>query len=163
MSAVDELLANNEAYAAAFDSGSLPPAPARRMAIVTCMDARVDIYRALGLRPGDAHVIRNAGGIVTDDVLRSLLLSQQLLGTEEIVVVQHTLCGLLGLRDDELAAQIEAETGERPPFALGGFEDLDASVRASIARLEGSALLQRRDRVRGFVLDVETGRLREAG
>ena len=161
MSAIDDLLRSNERYAESFDQAGLPAPPARRLAVVACMDARLDVYRILGLEPGEAHVIRNAGGVVTQDVLRSLLLSQRLLGSREIVLVQHTGCGLLMLREDEVKAEIEADTGRRPPFALEAFDDLTASVRRSIARLRDDPFLPHTDRIRGFVYDVETGRLEE--
>ena len=131
------------------------------LAIVTCMDARLDVFSALGLRAGDAHVLRNAGGVVTDDVIRSLILSQRLLGTEEILLIHHTNCGMVTFRDDELKAQIYAETGVRPPFALEAFPDLDDDVRQSIARIQASPFLPKKDAVRGFVYEVETGKLRE--
>lgn len=161
MTAIDDLLRNNEAYARDYDRVGLPPPPSRRLAVVACMDARLDVYRILGLEPGEAHVIRNAGGVVTEDVLRSLLLSQRLLGSREIALVQHTGCGLLMLREDEVKAEIEADTGRRPPFALEAFDDLTASVQRSIARLRDDPFLPHTDRVRGFVYDVDTGRLEE--
>jgi carbonic anhydrase len=138
------------------------PAPPRLgVAIVTCMDARIDPVRLFKLEPGDAHVLRNAGGVVTDDVIRSLLLSQRFLGTRAVMVVHHTRCGVLGLAEDTVKAQIQAEVGMRPPFALEGFDDLDADVRQSMARVRHSPYLPHRDAVRGFVLDVDDGRLRE--
>jgi carbonic anhydrase len=138
------------------------PAPPRLgVAIVTCMDARIDPVRLFKLEPGDAHVLRNAGGVVTDDVIRSLLLSQRFLGTRAVMVVHHTRCGVLGLSEDTVKAQIQAEVGMRPPFALEGFDDLDADVRQSMARVRHSPYLPHRDAVRGFVLDVDDGRLRE--
>ncbi len=161
MTAIDDLLRKNQAYAREFDRAGLPAPPSRRLAVVACMDARLDVYRILGLEPGEAHVIRNAGGVVTEDVVRSLLISQRLLDTHEIVLVQHTGCGLLTLREDEVKAGIEAETGRRPAFDLEAFDDLTASVRQSIARLRADPFLPHTDRVRGFVYDVETGRLEE--
>ncbi|MGH7544181.1 MAG: beta-class carbonic anhydrase [Gemmatimonadota bacterium] len=161
MTATDDLLRNNAAYAGKFDRGALPAAPSRRVAVVACMDARLDVYRLLGLEPGEAHVIRNAGGVVTEDVVRSLLISQRFLGTREIALVHHTDCGMLTLRDDEVQAQIEADIGLRPPFALEAFDELDGSVRRSIARIRASAFIPHTNRVRGFVYDVETGRLDE--
>jgi carbonic anhydrase len=161
MAATDELLANNERYAADFDKGDLPLPPARRIAVVACMDARLDPARVLGLEEGDAHVIRNAGGVVTDDTIRSLTISQRLLGTEEIVLVHHTDCGMLTFTDDEVKAQIAEDTGIRPPFALEAFPDVEDDVRHSIARIEASPFVPRKDRVRGFVYEVETGKLRE--
>ena len=163
MSVADELLRNNEGYAAAFDKGGLPGPPGKHVAVVVCMDARLNPYGILGLREGDAHVIRNAGGVVTDDVIRSLTISQRLLGTREIVVIYHTDCGMLTFTDDEVKAQIQADVGIRPPFALEAFRDLDDDVRRSIARIKASPFLPHREAVRGFVFDVKTGRLREVG
>src|ERR1700735_4942313 len=161
MSNTDDLLANNESYAESFDKADLPLPPARKTAVVACMDARLNVYGALGLTEGDAHVIRNAGGVVTDDVIRSLTISQRLLGTNEIILIHHTDCGMLTFHDDEVKAQIEADTGIRPPFALEAFPDLDADVRQSIARSKASPYIPHKDSVRGFVYEVETGRLRE--
>ena len=162
MSATDDLLSNNLSYAESFDSaGGVKAPPALHVAVLACMDARLDIFRILGLQPGDAHVIRNAGGAVTEDAIRSLLLSQRLLGTEEIVLVHHTDCGMLSFTDDELKTQIEAETGVRPPFALEAFTDLETDVRQSIERLRSSPFLPHTDRIRGFVYDVRTGLLDE--
>ena len=151
----------NADYAHSFDKGHLPAPPARKAAVVACMDARMDTARLLGLEEGDAHVIRNAGGVVTDDVLRSLLISQRLLGTREIVVVQHTGCGMLTFRDDDVKDAVEADTGLRPPFALEAFADLDRNVRQSIRRIEACPFVPHKDSIRGFVYDVATGRLRE--
>src|SRR5918911_2432769 len=161
MSVTDELLANNDASAAAFTAGELPMPPGRPIAVVACMDARLNVYGALGLREGDAHVIRNAGGVVTTDVIRSLTISQRLLGTREILLIHHTDCGMLTFTDDQVKSAIEAETGLRPPFALEAFSDLDADVRQSIRRIQASPFVPHKDSVRGFVLDVKTGRLRE--
>jgi carbonic anhydrase len=163
MSATDELLANNAAYAAAFATGGpgLPSPPAKQVAVLACMDARLDPARVLGLEPGDANVIRNAGGVVTDDAIRSLVLSQRLLGTREIVLIHHTGCGMLTFHDDDVKAAIEADTGIRPPFALEAFPDLDADVRQSIARIKASPFIPETGSVRGFVYEIETGRLRE--
>jgi carbonic anhydrase len=161
VSAADDLLRNNEAYAEGFSHGDLAKEPAKRVAVVACMDARLHVSRVLGLEPGDAHVIRNAGGVVTDDTIRSLAVSQRLLGTEEIVVVRHTDCGMLGLDDADLRARIEKETGVRPEWTAESFDDLDDGLRDSIARIKASPFIASRDRVRGFVYDVETGRLRE--
>jgi carbonic anhydrase len=161
MSSTDELLAHNEAYAASFDKADLPLPPARKLAVVACMDARLNVYGALGLQEGDAHVIRNAGGVVTDDTIRSLAISQRLLGTEEIVLIHHTGCGMLTFTDDEFRQSIEQETGVKPQWAAEAFADLDADVRQSIARIEASPFIPRKDAVRGFVYEVETGRLRE--
>ncbi|MBV9417544.1 MAG: carbonic anhydrase [Solirubrobacterales bacterium] len=161
MSSTDELLANNEAYAASFNKADLPLPPAKKVAIVACMDARVNVYGALGLAEGDAHVIRNAGGVVTDDEIRSLAISQRLLGTEEIILIHHTDCGMLTFSDDEFKRSIEQETGIKPQWAAESFTDLDADVRQSIARIKSSPFIPRKDAVRGFVYEVETGRLRE--
>jgi len=161
MTATDELLANNAAYAASFDNGGLPAAPASKVAVVACMDARLNVYGALGLREGDAHVIRNAGGVVTDDAIRSLAISQRLLGTEEIILIHHTGCGMLSFTDDEFRSSIEQDTGIKPEWAAEAFSDLEADVRQSIARIQASPFIPRKDSVRGFVYDVETGELRE--
>lgn len=159
MSTTDDLLASNADYAAAFDKGDLPMPPARQAAIVACMDARLNVYGMLGLSEGDAHVIRNAGGVVTDDVVRSLAISQRLLGTREIVLIHHTDCGMLTFHDDELKAAIEQDTGIRPPFALEAFHDPYEDVRQSLRRVEASPFIPHRDAVRGFVFDVTSGRL----
>ena len=161
MTVTDELLANNEAYATGFAKGDLPLPPGRKVAVLACMDARLDPARVLGLEEGDAHVIRNAGGVVSEDALRSLVISQRLLGTEEIILIHHTDCGMLTFDDTEVKAAIEADTGLRPSFALEAFPDLEADVRQSIARIETSPFVPRKDKVRGFVYDVETGRLDE--
>jgi carbonic anhydrase len=163
MSATDELLQNNDRFVATFEHGELEAQPVRPVVLVTCMDARIDPALALGLVPGDAHVLRNAGGLVTDDVVRSLAISQHALGTREVMVVQHTNCGMHGLDENALALRIEAAAGT-PPNAnvrFGAFTDLETSVRASVARLRASSLLLHRDRIRGFVYEVETGRVRE--
>lgn len=154
-------LAGNARYAEGFNKGRLPAAPRGKAAVVACMDARMDVGRLLGLAEGDAHVIRNAGGVVTDDVLRSLVISQRLLGTEEIILIHHTDCGMLKFRDDELKSAIEAETGIRPPFALEAFADLEADVRQSIRRIQACPFIPVRGQVYGFVYEVENGRLRE--
>ncbi len=161
MSATDDLLANNEAFAASFEKDELAGAPARKLAVVACMDARMNIYAMLGLREGDAHVIRNAGGVVTDDAIRSLAISQRLLGTEEIVLIHHTGCGMLSFTDDSFRSEIERDTGIKPAWAAEAFTDLEGDVRQSIARIKASPFLPHRDAVRGFVYEVETGRLRE--
>jgi carbonic anhydrase len=161
MSATDELLTNNEAYAASFDKADLPLPPAKKLAVVACMDARLNVYGLLGLRDGDAHVIRNAGGVVTDDEIRSLAISQRLLGTEEIVLIHHTDCGMLTFTDDQFRGAIEEETGIKPEWAAEAFTDLDADVRQSIARIKASPFIPRKESVRGFVYDVHTGALRE--
>jgi carbonic anhydrase len=161
MSRTDELLKNNEAYAQRFDKSDLPLPPAKKVAVVACMDARIVPSRILGLEEGDAHVIRNAGGVVTDDEIRSLAISQRLLGTEEIVLVHHTDCGMLTFNDDEFARQLEQDTGQRPDWAAESFTDVEEDVRESIARIKASPFIPRKDNVRGFVYEVETGRLRE--
>jgi carbonic anhydrase len=163
MSAIDDILDDNLVRASHHDpgTGSLDHRPARHLAVVGCMDGRLDLPGILGLRPGDAHVIRNAGGVATDDVIRSLVVSQRLLDTREVMLIHHTDCGMLTFRDDELKAQIEQETGVRPPFALEAFTDLDADVRQSVARIRLSPYLPHRDEVRGFVFDLRSGRLRE--
>jgi carbonic anhydrase len=161
MSAADELLRNNRGYAREFAHSGLPAPPSRKLAVVACMDARVDVYRLLGLGPGEAHVIRNAGGVVTDDVIRSLLISQRLLGTGEIMLIQHTECGMLTFEDDAVKRQIEADTGIRPPFALEAFDNLDGNVRQSLQRIKANPFIVHKDLLRGFVYDVSSGRLRE--
>ena len=161
MSVTDELLSSNEDYAATFDHGDLAMPPARRVAVLACMDARLDPAKALGLSEGDAHVIRNAGGAVTEDAIRSLAISQRLLGTREIVLIHHTDCGMLTFNDDAFRHQIEEETGIRPSWAAEAFSDLDADLRQSMHRIKSSPFLPHTDSVRGFVYDVTTGRLRE--
>jgi carbonic anhydrase len=163
MSAADELLSNNESYAASFDKGDLAAPPARKVAVVACMDARLNVYAMLGLREGEAHVIRNAGGVVTDDAIRSLAISQRLLGTNEILLIHHTGCGMLSFSDDDFRAQIERDTGVKPPWAAEAFADLESDVRQSIARIHASPFIPHKESVRGFVYEVETGRLREVG
>ena len=157
---IDELLSRNKKYAANFP-GPVPLPPALRLAIVACMDSRLDVHGALGLAIGDAHVIRNGGGVVTDDVIRSLVISQRLLGTREIVLIHHTDCGMVKFTDDELKSAIEQDTGIRPPWATEAFTDLDSDVRQSIARLKASPFVPHKDAIRGLVFDVETGLLRE--
>ncbi len=161
MSAIDELLSNNESYAGTFDKGDLPIPPARGVAVVTCMDARLSPFAMLGLEEGDAHIIRNAGGVITDDEIRSLVISQRLLGTQEIMLIQHTDCGMLTFSDDEVKQQIQDDVGIKPHFALESFSDLDENVHQSIARIKASPFIPHKDSTRGFVYDVETGRLRE--
>ena len=161
MSVTDELLKNAEAYAASFDKGNLPLPPARRIAIVACMDARLNPYGLLGLQEGDAHVIRNAGGVVTDDEIRSLSISQRLLGTEEIVLIHHTDCGMLTFTDDEFKRSVQDEVGIKPEWAAEAFPDVDEDVRQSLARIRASPFIPKQDSVRGFVYQVEDGRLRE--
>jgi carbonic anhydrase len=160
MSVTDEYLANNEAYAAAF-SGPLPLPPSKHVAVVACMDARLNVYAILGLADGEAHVIRNAGGVVTDDEIRSLAISQRLLGTREIILIHHTDCGMLTFTDDAFKGQIQQETGIKPPWAAEAFGDLDEDVRQSIRRIRSSPFIPHTDAVRGFVFDVATGRLIE--
>ena len=160
-SSTDHFLANNARYAETFDKDDLPAPPAKRAAIVACMDARIDTGRLLGLEEGDAHVIRNAGGVVTEDVLRSLVISQRLLGTEEIILIHHTDCGMVTFTDDAVKSQIEADTGIRPSFALEAFPDAEEDVRQSIRRIQASPFIPVKDRIRGFVYDVKTGRLNE--
>jgi carbonic anhydrase len=160
MSGADDLLRNNERYAESFDKADLPPAPARGVAVVACMDARLDVHKILGLEEGEAHVIRNAGGVVTDDVIRSLLISQRLLGTREIVLIHHTDCGMVTFRDDDLKETIQREVGLKPPFSLESFPDLEEDVRQSMRRIHASPFIPHKN-VRGFVYEVETGRLRE--
>jgi carbonic anhydrase len=161
MSVTDELVQNAERYAEQFDKGSLPMPPGKQVAVVACMDARLNPYGVLGLQEGDAHVIRNAGGVVTDDVIRSLTISQRLLGTREIILIHHTDCGMLTFNDDGVKAQILADTGIRPPFALEAFPNLDEDVRQSIARIQASPFVPLKDAIRGFVYEVEKGTLRE--
>jgi carbonic anhydrase len=161
MSATDQALRNNEAYAKGFDKGQLPLPPAKKLAVVACMDARLHVSKILGLNEGDAHVFRNAGGAVTDDAIRSLAISQRLLGTEEVILIHHTDCGMLTFSDDAVKAQIQKDTGIRPPFALEAFSNLEDDVRQSIARIKASPFIPKKDRVRGFVYDVTTGRLNE--
>ena len=160
MSVTDTLLENNKAYAEAFQ-GPLPLPPSKHVAVVACMDARLDVYRILGLAEGEAHVIRNAGGVITDDEIRSLTISQRLLGTEEIVLIHHTDCGMLTFTDDGFKAQIQADTGIKPEWAAEAFSDLHEDVRQSIARITASPFIPVKDSVRGFVFDVATGRLEE--
>jgi len=161
VSATDDLLQNAESYAASFDKGDLPMPPGRRIAVLACMDARLNPYGLLGLQEGDAHVIRNAGGVVTDDEIRSLAISQRLLGTEEIMLIHHTDCGMLTFTDDAFKSDIEAETGIKPSWAAESFSDIDADVRQSLARIQASPFIPKKDSVRGFVYEVETGKLRE--
>ncbi len=161
MSATDELLQNAEAYAEGFDKADLPMPPGRKVAIVACMDARLNPYALLGLQEGDAHIIRNAGGVITDDEIRSLAISQRLLGTEEIVLIHHTDCGMLTFTDDEFRSSIVDDTGIKPAWAAEAFSDLDENLRQSLRRVTDSPFIPEKDTVRGFVYDVETGRLRE--
>jgi carbonic anhydrase len=161
VSVTDELLKNAEQYAATFDKGDLPLPPAKHVAVLACMDARLNPYGLLGLKEGDAHVIRNAGGVVTDDEIRSLAISQRLLGTEEIILIHHTDCGMLTFSDDDFRRQVQEETGIKPQWSCETFSDLEVDVRQSIARIKASPFIPKKDQVRGFVYDVETGRLDE--
>jgi carbonic anhydrase len=163
VSATDELLGNNETYAASFDKGELPMPPGKKVAVIACMDARLDPAGALGLHEGDAHVIRNAGGVVSEDAVRSLAISQRLLGTEEIVLIHHTDCGMLTFTDDEFKRSIQDEVGIKPEWAAESFRDLDEDVTQSIARIKASPFIPHKEHVRGFVYDVATGKLREVG
>jgi carbonic anhydrase len=161
MSVTDELLENARRYAADFDKGDLPLPPGRGIAIVACMDARLNPYGLLGLSEGDAHVIRNAGGVITADEIRSLAISQRLLGTREIVLIHHTDCGMLTFTDDEFRAQVLADTGIKPEWAAEAFSDLDTDVRQSIERIKASPFIPDKSSVRGFVYDVKSGKLNE--
>src|SRR5262245_49888890 len=161
MATIDQLVENAQAYAERFDNGQLPLPPAKRVAIVACMDARLNPYGLLGLHEGDAHVIRNAGGVITDDEIRSLAISQRLLGTEEIMLIHHTDCGMLTFGDDDFRRSVQEDTGIKPEWAAEAFGDLDEDVRQSIARIKASPFIPRKDQVRGFVYDVGTGQLRE--
>ncbi len=161
MSTIDALLDNNRRFAQTFDHGPLPRTPAKRLAIVTCMDARLDPYRILGLEPGDAHVIRNAGGVISDEEIRSLAISQHLLGTAEVMVIHHTDCGMLGLDGGAFADQLETETGQRAPWEARSFWDLEQDVRDSLERIRRSPFVPRTEGARGFVYEIESGRLRE--
>ena len=161
MSAIDDVLQRNAKHAEGFPGAAMPASPAMGLAVVACMDARLDIHALLGLAAGDAHIIRNAGGVVTDDVIRSLAISQRLLGTREIMLIHHTDCGMLTFRDDDMKDAIEAETGLRPAFAMEAFRDLEGDVRQSIARIQATPFLLHKDQVRGFVYDCASGRLRE--
>jgi carbonic anhydrase len=163
VSETDKLLENARAYAESFRGSNLPAAPSKRVAVLACMDARLIPTRVLGLDEGEAHVLRNAGGVVTDDAIRSLALSQHLLGTEEIVLLHHTECGMLTVTDEEFAARMEEDAGERPPWSAEAFSDLEQDVRDSIARLKASPFIPNKDSIRGFVYDVRTGELREVG
>ena len=161
MSVTDDLIANNATYAAAFDKGELPLPPAKKVAVLACMDARLNVYGILGLKEGESHVIRNAGGVVTDDEIRSLAISQRLLGTTEIILIHHTDCGMLTFTDDEFKKGIQDEVGIKPQWAVESFTDLDDDVRQSIARIKASPYVPVKDSIRGFVFDVATGKLNE--
>jgi carbonic anhydrase len=160
MSVTDELLANNARYAESF-TGPLPLPPAKHVAVVACMDARINVYGVLGLNEGEAHVIRNAGGVVTEDEIRSLAISQRLLGTKEIILIHHTDCGMLTFTDDGFKKTIQEDVGVKPPWATEAFDDLDEDVRQSIARIRNSPFVPVKDSIRGFVFDVATGKLNE--
>lgn len=161
MTVTEELLQNNMDYTESFDKAGLPLPPGKNVAVVACMDARLNVYGMLGLEEGEAHVIRNAGGVVTDDVIRSLTISQRLLSTREIILIHHTDCGMLSFSDDEVKQQIQEDVGIKPGFAMEAFSDLEADVRQSIRRIQASPFVPHKDNVRGFVYEVETGRLRE--
>jgi carbonic anhydrase len=161
MSVTDELLEHAQSYAAAFDKGDLPMPPGKPIAVVACMDARLNPYGLLGLSEGDAHVIRNAGGVITADEIRSLSISQRLLGTQEIMLIHHTDCGMLTFTDDDFRAQVLADTGVKPEWAAEAFDDLEQDVRQSIARIKASPFIPHKDSVRGFIYDVGSGAVRE--
>ncbi len=161
VSVTDELLANNDAYAASYAHGDLRSPPRKRVAVLTCMDARIDPHRMLGLAEGDAHVIRNAGGVANDDALRSLVVSQRKLGTREVIVILHTDCGMRTFAEDAFAEELEAETGVRPGWQTTSFNEIEADVRRAVARVRSSPFLPHRDAVRGFLYEIETGRMRE--
>jgi carbonic anhydrase len=161
MDTIDELLANNRAFAASLPARHLDVHPSRRLAVVTCMDSRLDVFAALGLRDGEAHVLRNAGGVITDDVIRSLAVSQRRLGTLEVMLIHHTDCGMQSLTDDGFRAELQRETGVAPAFAIESFADVEADVRQSILRVRRSPFLLHSGLVRGFVYDVDTHALRE--
>src|ERR1700709_1565253 len=158
MTVTDTLVSNSEDYAADFDKGDLPLPPAKRVAVLACMDARLNPYGLLGLSEGEAHVIRNAGGVVSEDAIRSLAISQRLLGTTEIVLIHHTGCGMLTFSDDDFRGQIQEETGIKPEWAAEAFSDLDTDVRQSVARIKASPFIPNKDSIRGFVYEVETGK-----
>jgi len=160
MTAIDDYLASNARYADSF-SGPLPMPPSAHLAIVACMDARLNVYALLGLGDGQAHVIRNAGGVVTDDAIRSLAISQRLLGTREIMLIHHTDCGMLTFTDDAFKRSIQDETGVKPSWSAEAFPDLAEDVRQSIARIKASPFVPHKDTIRGFVFDVATGKLHE--
>ena len=163
MSVTDELVRNNQTYAGSFKKGDLPLPPAKHVAVLACMDARLDVHKILGLQEGDAHIIRNAGGAATDDAIRSLAISQRLLGTKEIILIHHTDCGMLTFHDDDLKRKIEEETGIRPAFALEAFTNLEYDVKQSIGRIKTSPFIPNKSSVRGFVYDVRSGKLNEVG
>ena len=161
MTAIDDMLAANAVYAAGFDKAGKPAHPARGLVVVACMDARLDTHNMLGIQEGDAHVIRNAGGVISDDAIRSLMISQRLLGTSEIALIHHSDCGMLMFKDDDVKDDIEADTGIRPAFALESFRDLERDVRQSMARIKASPFVPRKDMIRGFIYDCDTGQLNE--
>ena len=158
---IDVLLKNNEAYAMSFARGYSSPRAAKQLAVVTCMDPRLNIDKILGLEEGDAHIIRNAGGILSDDVIRSLTISQRLMGTREIVLIHHTDCGMMKFADDDLKRRIRRDVGAEPAFSFGAFSDLEDDMRRSIDQIKECRFIPHRDSIRGFVYDVETGRLHE--
>jgi carbonic anhydrase len=161
MTTIDQLVSNNQAYADGYQPQHLDVRPSRRLAIVTCMDSRLDVFAALGLGDGEAHILRNAGGVITDDVIRSLAISQRKLGTREVMLIHHTDCGMQKLTDDSFRAELQAATGVAPAFAIESFVDAEADVRQSILRVRRSDFIPNRDVVRGFVYDVDTHRLHE--
>ena len=161
MTVTDELLKNNAEFARNFSKGDLPMPPGKGLAVVACMDARLNVYALLGLEEGQAHVLRNAGGVVSDDALRSLVISQRLLGTREVILIHHTDCGMLTFTDDQVKADIEADVGLRPHFALEAFSDLERDIRQSIARIKASPFVPNKDSIRGFIYDVRSGALQE--
>ena len=161
MSVTEELLRHNESYAKSFTKGDLALPPAKGVAVLACMDARLDVHKILGLQEGDAHVIRNAGGVATDDAIRSLTISQRLLGTTEIILIHHTDCGMVTFKDDDVKAKIEKEVGIRPAFALEAFPNAEDDVKQSIGRIEASPFIPNKKNIRGFVYDVKSGRLNE--
>ncbi len=160
MTVTDDYLANNAAYATSFE-GPLPLPPSKHIAVLACMDARIDVYRVLGINEGESHVIRNAGGVVTDDAIRSLAISQRLLGTTEIILIHHTDCGMLTFNDDDFKRAIQDETGVKPPWAAESFPDLAEDVRQSLQRIENSPFVTKHTSARGFIFDVATGKLDE--
>jgi carbonic anhydrase len=161
LSVTDELLQNNEAYAASFDKGHLTMPPTKKVAVLACMDARLQPNRILGLEEGEAHVIRNAGGVVTDDEIRSLAISQRLLGTEEVILIHHTDCGMLTFSDEDFRRSLQDEVGIKPHWSTEAFSDLEEDVRQSVARIRASPFIPHKQSVRGFIYEVETGHLRE--
>jgi carbonic anhydrase len=161
MNVIDGLLERNEQYAASFDKGDLAKAPAKRLAVLACMDARIQVSKILGLEEGDAHIIRNAGGVVTDDAIRSLAISQRLLGTKEIILISHTDCGMLTFTDGDFRQQLKEATGEEPGWSAEAFDDLDHNLLDSIEKIKSNPFIPHSDNVRGFIYEIESGRLRE--